>query len=123
MPSYSNLTICGHLGRDAKTKEVGSTSVTEFSVAVTTKKKKDEITTWYNCALWGSRGENLAQYLTKGTAVIVGGEFVARPYTSKDGAEKLSLNINVSNFGFAGKAGEREETPQQNESPADDGGW
>ena len=115
MPSYSNLTVAGHLGRDAVTKEVGSSSVTEFSVAVTTKRKQEETTTWYNCALWGTRGENLAQYLTKGTAVIVGGEFYARPYKTKDGDERLSLDLNVSSFGFAGKAGEKEETP------ADDG--
>jgi single-strand DNA-binding protein len=111
MPSYSNLTIAGHLGRNAVTKDAGTSRVTEFSVAFTTKKKGEETTTWIDCAFWGSRGENLAQYLTKGTAVIVGGEFMARPYNAKDGTEKLSLDLNVSTFGFAEKAGEKEETP------------
>jgi len=115
MPSYSNLTICGHLGRDAKTKEVGASSVTEFSIAVTTKKRDDEITTWFNCALWGKRGQSLAPHLTKGTAVIVGGEFLARPYKTKDGDERLSLDLNVSSFGFAGKAGSQED--QQGNEP------
>ena len=47
MPSLCNLTLAGHLGRDAETKTVGDQTVVEWSMAFTSKQKDKETTTWF----------------------------------------------------------------------------
>ena len=126
MPNFSNITIYGNLGRDAELKDVKGSTVLEFSVAVTTKRKSGDSTAWYRCQMWGPRGEKLASYLTKGTAVIVSGELVPREYKGKKDELRTSLDINVNQFSFAGggAAEGRDEQPRSRPAaapaPADD---
>ena len=123
MPNLAQITIAGHLGRDAELKDVKGTAVLEWSMAVTTKGGREETTNWYRCALWGTRGEKVAQYLTKGTALIVTGGLVARDYTTKDGKEGYSLDVRVNEFTFAGGGGQQDDhapIPAPAGSPAAD---
>ena len=94
MPNYSNATIVGHLGRDADVKPVGERNVINFSVAVTRKVKDEETTTWWRVAYW-TKSASVAQYLTKGAAVLVTGEPYLRPFTKKDGTKDVSLEIDA----------------------------
>jgi single-strand DNA-binding protein len=113
VPNFSSIVISGHLGRDAELKDAKGQAICEFSVAVTTKKKGGDSTAWYRCQLWGSRGEKLAEHLTKGTAVIVSGELVPREYKGKNDELRTSLDINVSQFSFAGGKGEPAPAPSK----------
>ncbi len=114
MPNFCNIVLCGHLGQDARLKTVKDQSVLEMSIAY--NEKKDEPPTWYSAAMWGSRGEKLAPHLTKGTAVIVCGTLKPRPYKDKDGNDRMSLDIRVDQFSFAGSKGEQIPAPSK---PAD----
>lgn len=78
-----NITIAGRLTRDAVTREAGSDKVTGFAVAVDDRSSKDKATLFFDCSLWGKRGESLAQYLTKGSSVTVSGDFGTREYEGK----------------------------------------
>jgi len=102
MPNLSVITLAGHLGRDAELKAAGGSSVCEFSIAVTTKRRDSDSTAWYRCQVWGNRGEKLAPMLTKGKAVIVSGELVPREYKGKGDELRTSLDVNVSTLTFAG---------------------
>ena len=110
--NFSNIVIGGHLGKDATimTTQTGL-CVTRFSVGVNTGYGDRRVTNWYECAIWGDRGTKIAQYLTKGKAVIVTGEFNS---TSREHQGRIytSLNINVDNLSFAGGKDEQ-QTPQQ----------
>lgn len=107
MPSLSQITIAGHLGRDAELKTTpGGMSVCSFNIAVTTKKSGGDSTAWYACTLWGKRGEGIAPHLTKGTGLIVCGQLVPREYQGKQGDTRMSLDVNVSELTFAGGGGE-----------------
>jgi single-strand DNA-binding protein len=94
MPNFSSLTIMGHLGRDCEAKTVGASTVVEFSVAVTRKRKDHESTTWFRCAFWGERAAKVSQWLNKGKAVMVQGELFERTY-QKDGQDRKSLEVEV----------------------------
>jgi single-strand DNA-binding protein len=76
-------TICGNLGRDAETKSVESSRVTEFSVAVKVSLKKDAPPVWVRCSAWGDRYEKIRPYLTKGTQVMVRGAVNVRAHEGK----------------------------------------
>ena len=110
MPNFCNVVVCGHLGQDARLKTVKDQTVLEMSIAYNAR--KDNPPSWFNAAIWGSRGEKLAPMLKKGTAVIVSGQLTPRPYNDKDGNPRISLDIRVDQFSFAGSKGERVPSPQ-----------
>jgi len=79
--------ITGNIGKDAETREVGSTSVTSFSVAVTERWKdkqgeQKEQTTWFNCEKWAV-SEVFASFLKKGTRVLVEGKMICDEHDGK----------------------------------------
>ena len=110
----------GNLGRDAETKFVGDTSVTEFSVAVKSGYGDKESTTWPKCQMWGQRGEKVALYLTKGQLVGISGEVTLREYEKKDGTGKgYSLEVRVNDLTLLGKKGDvQPNTPVSEHSAA-----
>ena len=78
------ICIAGNIGKDAVTRSTGSgDKVTGWSVAVEERNGQEKRTIWFDCALWGKRGESLAQYLTKGTRVAVSGDLSFREYEGK----------------------------------------
>jgi single-strand DNA-binding protein len=115
------LSFTGNAGRDAETRFTASgDAITSFSVALSSG-YGDKITTWLNCSLFGKRGETLAQYIKKGTLLGVVGEFQARPYTTKEGDEKLSLEVRVSDVTLlCGRSeGGNGNTQRQDQKPND----
>ncbi|SIT74615.1 single-stranded DNA-binding protein [Pontibaca methylaminivorans] len=78
------ITITGRLGKDAvlRTTQQGD-KVAGFSVAVDDGRGQDKRTVWFEVSLWGRRGEALAQYLTKGTAVAVSGDLSTREHNGR----------------------------------------
>ena len=89
-----NITAYGTLGKDPELKNVGQNQVASFSLAVRTG--KDE-TTWMNCAVWGKRAQTAAEYLRKGAKITIAGQGKLESYI-KDGVEKHSLKVNVTDF-------------------------
>ena len=79
------IVISGNIGKDAETRALqgGSETVTSFNVAVEDRQGKEKATLWFTCALWGKRGDALAQYLTKGSKVSVSGDFSTREHEGK----------------------------------------
>lgn len=123
MPNFASCTIVGHLGRDADLKEVGDTRKLSFSIA-TSRKRTDrktgeiqETTTWWNCAMWGDRAAKVAEYLTKGKAVLVQGEVYLREYEAKDGGKGHSLEVEVREVVLLG-GGEDRKPAAREEAPA-----
>ena len=111
MPNYAQTTIIGNLGRDPETRQVGDNTVTNFSVAVTRKRKgREDITTWWNVDAWNKTGELAAQYLKKGSSCLVVGEAYLDTY-EKDGQprQKLCLTADRVVFLTSKKDGENED--------------
>lgn len=78
------VTISGNLGKDAELKTTqGGDSVLGFSVAVKQGWGDKASTNWFRCSVWGKRAANLADYLRKGTKVVVQGELTIGSYEGK----------------------------------------
>ena len=110
--------INGRIGRDAETKQVGDTTVVEFSLAETTKRGSTEHTSWFRVSVWGRYGDALKDSLRKGVKCSVAGELLAREYTDRDGNKRTSLDISANevNVPYA----ERSEPQSQNGDFRDD---
>jgi len=91
-------TATGNVGR-ADFKEVGDTSLLEFSIASTERSKDNEYTTWLTCKLWGKRAEALQKYIDKGTALVVTGALREESW-EKDGEKRTKHVLNVDKLDF-----------------------
>jgi len=86
------VSIAGRIGKSAETRRPqNGDPVTSFSVAVDDGYGERKSTMWFDCSLWGNRGNNLAQHLTKGTAVSLSGELGKREH---EGKTYLTVRVN-----------------------------
>jgi len=103
MPNRNTAEVMGHIGKDPETRffENGR-SVTSFSIATSNDYKdkngewikKDP--TWWNCKAWGELGEAIETALMKGDAVMVRGKTSMSTWQDKTGADRTSLELNVT---------------------------
>jgi single-strand DNA-binding protein len=97
------ITIAGNVGKDAEVRQTqGGQSVTDFTVAVEERNGSEKGTVWFDVSLWGSRGEKLAQYITKGSKIVAIGELKLREHNGK-----TYPSVNASDVTLMG--GKREE--------------
>lgn len=112
MPSWNQVQIAGHLGKDAMVGDSRNGSKwAMFSVAVTEKYKTatgewKENTYWITCKWFGCY-ENVADWLTKGRGLCVFGSIATDIY-EKDGRKINTTFIKVEKCwpvdgGFSGK--------------------
>jgi len=125
MPSLNKVIIIGHLGRDPELKDVGSTTVCNFSLASTEKWKdkdgnKQERTEWHNVTLWGKQGEVVQKYCKKGDALYVEGRLQTDKY-DKDGQTHYATKIIGERFQFMGKAKGNSQDAEIHSDGAGDG--
>ena len=78
------ITIAGNIGKDAQVYTTqGGEHLAGWSVAVEERNGKEKRTIWFDCSLWGKRGQSLAPYLTKGSRVAVSGDLSTREHNGK----------------------------------------
>jgi single-strand DNA-binding protein len=115
------LNAIGNVGKDgvvAYTKN--GDAILNFSFALTSGYGDKQVTSWVNCSVFGKRAETLAPMITKGTRIGITGEIVNRPYTTKEGVEKYSLECRVSDVTLLGKKdGESVNTQRQDNQSND----
>lgn len=113
----NTITVAGTLGRDAEVRYLANgDAICGFSVA--DSQGKDKPTIWWNCSLFGKRAEALVQYLVKGQSVTVAGQVTEREYTDKNGNQRKSMDIRVSEIALQG--GRKEAKAEPAATPTDD---
>jgi single-strand DNA-binding protein len=105
MTGYSKSTIIGNVGRDAEMRFTPSgAAVTEFSVAVGSKRGDEETTTWFNVTAWNKLAETCNQYVHKGMKVFVEGRIEIQEWES-EGGKRSKVVIVASTVLFLDKGG------------------
>lgn len=109
MASYQNVTIVGNLGRDPEVRYAADgTAMASFSVAVSEKWKDKntgesrEETEWFRCVAYRRTAEVIAEYVVKGSSVMVVGKMKTRKYQGRDGVEKTSTELVVDSLQMLG---------------------
>ena len=102
-----NITIAGRLTRDAEFRRTpNGEPVLGFSVAVDDGYGERKSTLFFDCSLWGKRGEALTPHLKKGGSVTVSGDFSRREH---DGKTYLTVRANEITL----QGGKQERKPDQ----------
>lgn len=98
----------GNLTRDPELRDVGSSCVVNFGIAVSRYYKKQDgskgqDTVFIDCEAWDSGGKLVKQLLKKGDGVIVEGSLKLDQW-EKDGQKHSKLKVRVNNFTKIGRA-------------------
>jgi single-strand DNA-binding protein len=101
------ITVVGNLTADPELRFTPSgAAVANFTVASTprtfdkaTNEWKDGEALFLRCSVWRQAAENVAESLTKGTAVIVQGRLKQRSYETKEGEKRTVVELEVDEIG------------------------
>ena len=114
----NSITITGNVTQQAEIRYLpNGDAVASFSVA-DNMVGKDKGAIFWRCSFFGTRGQAVSQYLTKGTAVTVIGSLSEREYTDKDGQQRKSMDVRVNDVALQGGRNEaRQDAPAPRQSP------
>ena len=112
MASINKVILVGHVGKDPDIRYLTSgDSVASFSLATTYRSKNGDVTEWHNCSAFGKTAEVIGKYVKKGSQLYVEGRLQTRKYQAKDGTDRYTTEIIVSQMQMLGGKGGQESQP------------
>lgn len=110
----------GRLGADPETRHTQSgTAVCNFRIACGEEWKdkqtgeKQERTEWVSLVAWGRLGEICGEYLRKGAQVYVEGKLQTRKWQDRDGNDRYTTEVLLSNMRMLGSRSDNQGAPRQ----------
>ena len=99
-----NKVICtGNLTRDVELKTTPSGSpVTTLGVANNETSKDGKLTTFLDVDVWGKQAKSCAEYLSKGSPVLIDGRLKLDQWTQQDGQKRNKLKVIANRVQFLG---------------------
>lgn len=117
--NFNQAILAGRLTADPELKTTQSgISVTQFTVAVSRPKRKDDNTDtadFISCVAWKERAELVTKYFHKGSAIMVIGQIQTRTWTDNNNQKRYATEVLVDNIRFVdGKADAAQKSPTAN---------
>ena len=111
----NKLTIIGNITAKPELRYVngsdGQIPVCSFTVAVNSRRGKDQDATFFRVTAWRGLAETCQKYLDKGRKVAVVGEVSCHSYTNKSGEARASLEVAAQDVEFLTPANQQGYTP------------
>lgn len=105
---FNKVTLVGRISTDLELRYTGSNKAyCRFNLAVN---RMNEGTDFIPVTVWGKPAENLVQYQSKGSLILVDGSISMNNYTDKDGNNRTSFEVMTSNVQFLGSKRTNDET-------------
>ena len=108
MASVNKVILIGNLGADPELSYIPS-GTAKVTMRLATARiwtdgngDKKEATEWHRLIGWGRLAEVCGEYLTKGRQIYVEGHLQTRKWTDKDGVDRWTTEIVVSNMQMLG---------------------
>ena len=106
--NYNKAIIVGNITQDPEKKVTDNgTTITTFSVATNRKYKDEQQTEYHNIVSFGITAESIAQYMSKGSQILVEGRLQTRSW-EKDGQKHYRTEIVANRVEFG--SSEKKET-------------
>jgi single-strand DNA-binding protein len=117
MASFNRVTLMGNATRDPEVRETNSgKQVANITLAVNKKTGEQETVAFVDVVFWERTAEIVAQYVKKGTNLLVDGELVQDTW-EQDGQKRSKLKVNAFKMVLVGR---REDAPAPTPSVAID---
>src|ERR1051325_5713115 len=119
--SFNQVTLMGNLTRDPELRTTpNGASVCSFSLALNRSYKNSEgnwteATDYIDIVAWGSLGERVAQYLSKGRPALVSGRLQSRSW-EQDGQKRNKVEVVALEVTFLGGPGAGPATGSDDEN-------
>lgn len=99
----NKVILIGRLVRDTAMNTAGNTTVCKFSIAVDRAYKKDgeQSADFISCVAFGKTAEFIGKYFSKGSKIVIEGEWRTGSYTNKDGQKVYTNDCVVNRVEFA----------------------
>jgi single-strand DNA-binding protein len=128
MRGINQVFVLGTLGREPEVRRTqGGNVIANLALATneawTSKTgEKQEHTEWHRCVLFGRIAEVAEKYLTKGDRVHVSGKLRTNKWTAKDGTDRYTTEIVVSDMQMLGGSGGSGQRPPPARKAAQEAG-
>jgi single-strand DNA-binding protein len=121
----NKVILIGNLGRDPEVKYLPSGSAVCNVTLATSESWKDkesgekkDRTEWHNVVFFGKLAEIAGEYLKKGSQVYVEGSLRTRKWQDKEGKDRYTTEIVVSDMQMLGGRGGGSATASYDDEPA-----
>jgi len=99
MPNSATAQLMGHLGQDPELKySQAGTAFAKGTIAVKTGYGERSVTTWWSYTIFGKKAELLADWASKGQAVLLIGTPYLEEWQAKDGTTQKTAKLDVNDF-------------------------
>jgi single-strand DNA-binding protein len=118
MASFNRVILAGNLTRDIELRETpGGASVADAGLAVNDRRKQgdewvDE-TSFVDLTLWGRTAENAAEYLSKGSPILIEGRLKQDSWQNDAGEKRTKLKVVVDRLQFLSNGNGKSEDKKQ----------
>jgi single-strand DNA-binding protein len=124
------ITITGNLTADPELRFTpAGQAAASFTIASTPRYRdsasgewKDGETWFVRCTAWRDLGTNIAETLTKGTAVVATGRLRSRTWEADDGTRRTAVELTVDDLGPSLRRAVAKVVKATRERPAPDSG-
>lgn len=114
----NKITFSGRVVADAEVRFTpGGQPICSFRVASDVGFGDKKTTNWFQCQVWGNRGESLSPMLAKGTPVTIFGTLTLREWQDKDGQKRISPDVRVDEVVLHGSRDSGVQNTQQAPQP------
>ncbi len=106
MPAYNHVTLVGNLTSDIELRRLPSgVAVADLRLAISERFKNRqgenvEKPVFVDVVVWDKQAENCAQYLGKGSPVLVDGRLQMDEWTGKEGEKRSKLRVRANTVRF-----------------------
>lgn len=113
MSMYNKVILIGRLTRDPELRQTpNGISVSTFTIAL--DRARDKTTTdFIDIVAWRQTAEFVAQYFSKGKAILVEGSIQTRSYTDKNGQKRNAVEVVADNCRFVESKGAGDPAAQE----------
>ncbi len=110
----NKIVISGNLTKDPELRFIAGSgkAVANFDIAVARKFSKDKETDFFSVVVWGKSAENCANYLSKGSKVLIDGRAEFDHWEDKEGNKRSKIKIIANEVEFL--TFKEKDNPQSN---------
>lgn len=111
--SINRVVVSGNLTRDPELRSTGSgMSILKMGIAVNDRRKNSQTGEWedvpnfFDVTVFGTRGESLSRFLSKGSKIAVEGKLRWRQWETPEGDKRSAVEIIADDIEFLSPRGE-----------------
>lgn len=108
---FNKVVLCGRISNDLELRQTNNgKSYCRFNLAVN---RMNEGTDFITITVWNKQAENIVEYQSKGSLILVEGSISTGTYTDADGNNRKTFEVMAQNVQFLGNKRNNDVSEEQ----------